>query len=1032
MNFYAFGLCTLLLLNAVTLSAQFTSFEEKIYPAILREDSTFTAAVALGRSSSPEAIQAFEALMKRYDLDNYPHANVALQYLLGASYHPYDQQRALELYRKAADGAEEYPELYSRLLTRQAWAMVQLKHPKAADMGRRAYTCTKDKDYSTSEQLNALTHFFSALHGEGDLLSCFALLDDYEQLIDSAKSPGVKHTALSELGRFYFMNGDYAKAMDYVVRDVDLSRQAFGDTSLMTANAYMTVGIVASGMEDSEKEVQYYEKSLQILDELISPKRYHHYTVYYNLGAAYHNLGAYETALSYYRKSRQIQEKLWPQGNPKRSELYGSIAVTFARLNMADSVKRYTGLIESIYQQGSDMLQLPAYFSAGKSLKMIGEDEAGEDFHNELIELIDSQFNGYHFYKGQVRITEGESLMKEGHYLKAIGKLQKAIVAVHPQFEPEDSLDLPDNLQFSDPLTASRAIYFKCFALERAIRKDATLKELNILREHINFSISLLDVIQSQQFSDATLRTNTTARQIFALGIENAAQLHAVTGDQKYLEEAFGYFQQSKGTLLEAYLKEKQTLSDDSSVLTQKIEALKEERFFVKQQMARTSKEEKAVLNARLAEISEELQNLWTQLKDEQPAYFQYLEKPNNITFADIQQVTANRDAAYVEYLLVDSTLYAFVNSDDVPIVKYWTIDSTTEDIANLVLDSMSNLSAADFAGYGYQLYSQLLAPIAGFISKENLVLVPDAWMAKLPFELLVTEQVKDDAGFNELKFLLADYNFSYLYAADMLHQWKEESSQKPAFYLGLAPGFAGDEGQLAQVFRSDDEQLALAGARQEVNAAASIFDEQVVKADANLESFLKTYGKDYQIIHLATHADVDEENPLNSRIYLGSVSSEDSEDGILHQYELFNLHLDNDLTVLSACKTGYGPWMEGEGINSLARGFIYAGSKSIVLSNWDVHDQTSSKLMRFFFENLETGMGKSEALRTAKMQYLKKADAYTANPFYWAGFVLVGDQQPLERSESASPYWWLVVGFFVVLVVGGIWQYRRKASTHA
>jgi CHAT domain-containing protein len=301
--------------------------------------------------------------------------------------------------------------------------------------------------------------------------------------------------------------------------------------------------------------------------------------------------------------------------------------------------------------------------------------------------------------------------------------------------------------------------------------------------------------------------------------------------------------------------------------------------------------------------------------------------------------------------------------------------------------------------------------------------------MAQLPLEILVSEKPDEKAQFNQLNYLINDYSFSYLYSADMLpaNLHSRERGKERLLYLGVAPGFSGDNNQIAQVKRSGSSRAALIGAREEVESAAKLFRQKVKTSDENLEKLIKEKGGDYSILHLATHAEIDEKSPLNSRIYLDEENHQDGEDGILHQYELFNLDLDNELTVLSACKTGSGPWIEGEGVNSLARGFIYSGSRSIVLSYWDVNDQTSSTLMNSFFQNLNQGNGRSESLRNAKLRYLKEADAVQANPYYWAGFVLFGETIPLDSVESSEDFWLYIIPILVLVVFAVAFRIARK-----
>jgi CHAT domain-containing protein len=150
-------------------------------------------------------------------------------------------------------------------------------------------------------------------------------------------------------------------------------------------------------------------------------------------------------------------------------------------------------------------------------------------------------------------------------------------------------------------------------------------------------------------------------------------------------------------------------------------------------------------------------------------------------------------------------------------------------------------------------------------------------------------------------------------------------------------------------------------------------------------------------MIHLATHAIVDENQPLYSRIVFAQ-DDDPNEDGFLQTYEIFDLDLDADLVTLSACETGLGKLSRSEGFVGITRAFMYAGARSLLVSLWSV-DESTALLMNEFYKNLKKGQGKSEALRNAKLHVLNSkttlpggVEVSLAHPFYWAPFVLFGN----------------------------------------
>ncbi len=212
--------------------------------------------------------------------------------------------------------------------------------------------------------------------------------------------------------------------------------------------------------------------------------------------------------------------------------------------------------------------------------------------------------------------------------------------------------------------------------------------------------------------------------------------------------------------------------------------------------------------------------------------------------------------------------------------------------------------------------------------------------------------------------------------------------------------------------------------AEKEVRGISEIIAGNTYYHEKATEKIFKKKAPKAGIIHLATHAIINDENPMFSKLVLAKDKNSD-EDGFLNTFELYNMKLTADLVVLSACNTGCGKLIRGEGIMSLARGFMYAGCPSIVMSLWPVDDQSTSLLMKLFYRGLDSGLSKDKALRLAKQEYLKSADAVKSNPFYWAGFVPIGNTKPIHLHHKATPWAWLLLSFGFGLCL--TWVLKRK-----
>jgi CHAT domain-containing protein len=244
---------------------------------------------------------------------------------------------------------------------------------------------------------------------------------------------------------------------------------------------------------------------------------------------------------------------------------------------------------------------------------------------------------------------------------------------------------------------------------------------------------------------------------------------------------------------------------------------------------------------------------------------------------------------------------------------------------------------------------------------------------------------------------VLRDHAVSYAYSATVLLQGlRRKRESPPDEFLGFAPGFA----EVA----SATAPRPLRASRKEVTDVRALFATRAglfggwlsgrsrvyLGREATEKQLMSAGLERYRYVHLATHGVADEEHPGLSRLLLEPESGSRDE-SVLSLGEVYNLHLNADLVVLSACDTGRGRIARGEGIIGLTRGFLYAGAKSLLVSLWPVSDEAAASLVVDFYKELLDGRPKARALREAKLRLMARNPEY-AKPFYWSSLVLVGD----------------------------------------
>jgi CHAT domain-containing protein len=204
-----------------------------------------------------------------------------------------------------------------------------------------------------------------------------------------------------------------------------------------------------------------------------------------------------------------------------------------------------------------------------------------------------------------------------------------------------------------------------------------------------------------------------------------------------------------------------------------------------------------------------------------------------------------------------------------------------------------------------------------------------------------------------------------------------------------------------------------LKGILKEVNRISKIVPGKIYTKDKATEEKFKESSAHYDILHLAMHTIINDKDPMYSKMAF-TQEPNSSEDNFLNTYEIYNLNLKSKLTVLSSCNTGFGKLNKGEGVMSLARGFKYAGCPSIVMTLWPVEDNSSIRLMEYFYKALKKGYDKNKAMQVAKHKFLKNSDRLHAHPYFWSGYISIGDQSSLYFKRY---FYWIGGGTIIALI---------------
>ena len=412
-----------------------------------------------------------------------------------------------------------------------------------------------------------------------------------------------------------------------------------------------------------------------------------------------------------------------------------------------------------------------------------------------------------------------------------------------------------------------------------------------------------------------------------------------------------------------------------------------------------------------LFDLQKELDELNNWCSENYTSYFNQTQKQFDISSL-ISKL--KKKQKIIKYIFAEDKVFAFsISKDDTRLYFIGDKNELSNKIKTLV-KSLSDRSTNDFKSNAQDIY-QLLVPsqILDKNNRNHLIFILDDVLNYVPMEVLV-----DSDG----KYLIEKHTVSY---APSLLLWNEQIGVKKSKKnkLGIfAPTYKKKDSNNPE--RNENDELL--GANKEAMQIAELFNTDFFTgSSATKEEFIRNANA-YNVLHLAMHSTI---NNIDSEFSYLTFPS-DQEDSKLFVSELYNISLNADLAVLSACNTSVGNLEKGKGVINVSRAFTYAGVPSTVKSLWKVPDKETSQIMISFYKYLKDGMQKNEALQLAKLDYLSSTDDSTLkHPYYWAGFIVSGDVSPIISPASGIIY--VVLGA-LLLITGLFYLFnkRRKQSS--
>ena len=617
----------------------------------------------------------------------------------------------------------------------------------------------------------------------------------------------------------------------------------------------------------------------------------------------------------------------------------------------------------------------------------------------------------------------------------ALYYIQKSIIAVVDNFNDEDIFSNPSLNNVYSYLRLLNSLKSKAdILLEMSGIKDHNLDTLKLGFSTMESAIRVIEKVRLEfETEESKLFLAQNERDTYNEIIQTALRLYESTQNEEFKEKAYEYTEKSKSAMLLSALRgieARRFGGIPENLLREEIEIKKNLSIFKENLFEEKILENPDSAKAKLYEnyvftLTNRYDSILKIFELDYPDYFTLKFNTAVVSPKELSHHLKKKDAL-LEFSIYDSSLVAFLITRDRFLVHHTTIDSLfwfdlrfiRTNISTRNFENGVKLDYTRFIYASHNLYQLLLKPFAEYLNGKNLIIIPDETLAYIPFEILLTQlPVYEDSDYHDLHYLVTDNPVSYSYSATLLLDNSPGKKSLSNKVLAFAPTYEEPPEMSENLFltRQDyrNKLYPLPYVEDEIKSIKKLTKGKVLMGENATESNFKALSSEYDILHLAMHTLIDDENPLYSKLAFTYIPGDTLEDGFLNAIEIYNLSLKARLTVLSSCSSGFGKFQKGEGVMSLARSFMYAGCPSVVMTLWEVEDQSGAEIMSKFYYYLKKGYSKDKALRKAKLKFLKKTGMLKSHPYFWSPYINIGDP---SRIYFGRPLKWIFLGSLILL----------------
>ncbi|MBW4613292.1 MAG: CHAT domain-containing protein [Desmonostoc vinosum HA7617-LM4] len=805
---------------------------------------------------------------------------------------------------------------------------------------------------------------------------------------------------LNNIGSVYSSLGDKQKALVFYNQALPISR-AVGNRGGEAATLN-NIGLIYSSLGDKQKALVFYNQALPIL-RAVDDKAGVAITLN-NIGSVYDSLGDKQKALVFYNQALPILRAV---GNKAvEAAILNNIGLVYDSLGDKQKALSYYNQALPISRAVGDKAQEATTLNnIGLVYDSLGDKQKALVFYNQALPILRAVGD---------KAGQATTLNNIGFIHSSLGDKQKALSYYNQA--------LPMSRAVGDKAQEATTLYNIAFAE----RNQGNLQQaLTQVETAIKVIEDLRTKIDSQE-----LRASYFASQqgVYKFYIDLLMQLHKKDPSKRYDALALQASDRSRARglielLTEANIDIKKGIDPKLLAEEQRLQLLVDAKEKQLSQLS-TQKEPSAQLVAdtkqQLEDLLKQQQELKVKIRATNPEYAA-LKYPQPLNLSEIQQ-QLDKDTLLLQYSLGEERSYLWAvtpNSlDTYELPGREQIEKLAKNLYNNYFKNpgMQGVSPEETAKAANELSKLILAPVAEKLGQKRLVIVGDDALQYIPFAALTSG--KSTTNYEPL---VVNHEIISLPSASTIAIIRQElkgRAKAPKTLAILAdPVFTASDERVTGKSTNTDNDLdielqqsalnrstininrsqieRLPNTRTEAQEILKLVPSNNLQAfdfDANYNWATNKQLSQYRMLHFATHGFLDSTNPELSGIVLSLIDKQGKpQKGFLRLNEIFNLNFPAELVVLSACETGLGREVKGEGLVGLTRGLMYAGAARVVVSLWNVNDEATSLLMRqFYSQMLQQGKTPAAALRAAQLQLWQQEQ--WRNPYSWAGFTLLGE----------------------------------------